>query len=329
MERREASPYSVYSVWGLAAEGWILSLAPLAVWAWHTAALPAARIGGLCPLPDWVWLALLWAGPTWIALRLSATRGRQPPRAPVERAYSCGVRLAVLAGLSVALALTSVLAARHASAGPGPAPLSARLLPALVDALVLAVPLTGVLALAWGGYAAWVTRALVLSRWPALAGPARRRRSRRRPFTSAWQHFQLALQHAPGLAHRFLGYAGRGALWNTGWHLLSPLALVATSGLVLAALRAGVPLTPASVLRIMALSLAGTVLLHVGYALLAAADLALTSSRLQPVPASPTSVTMTPVEQPARQPLPALAAEPAPEQASVRSTAQPDDPAAA
>lgn len=325
MERHGASPSS----WGPAAEGWVLSLAPLAVWTWHTASLPAARMDGLRPLPDWLWLALLWAGPTWIALRLSATGGHRPPIAPVERAYGCGVRLAVLAGLSATLALASALAARYGSAAPGPLPLPARLLPALVDALVLAVPLSGALALAWGGYAAWVTRALVLSRWPALAGPDRRRRSRRRSFASAWQRFRLALQHDPGLAHRFLGHTARGVLWNTGWHLLAPLALVATSGLALAALRSGGPPAPSAVLWIAAFSMGGAVLLHVGYALLAAADLALAGSRPQPAAAAPATVTITPVEQPAGQSLPVLAAEPARDRASVPSSVQPDDPAAA
>lgn len=213
MKRRQATPYSFG---GLAAEGWIVSFVPLAVWVWYTASLPGAPTAGLRPLPDWLWLTVLWAGPTWVALRLSAAGGRQPPSVPVERAYSCGVRLAMLAGIAITLALTSVLTARHASAEPGLAPLPARLLPALVDALVLTVPLSGMLALAWGAHAAWVTRALVLSRWPAPGGAAWQRRSRRRPFTSAWQHFRLALQHDPGLTHRFLGRAGRGVLWNTG-----------------------------------------------------------------------------------------------------------------
>lgn len=327
MKRRGASPSSL---WELAAEGWVLSLAPLAMWAWHAASsLPTALMEGLRPLPDWLWLAVLWAGPTWIALRLSATGERLPLPSPVERAYGCGVRLAVLAGLSATLALAGILAARHASAGPEPVPLPARLLPALVDALVLTVPLSGALALAWGGYAAWVTRALVLSRWPALAAPDRQRGSRRRPFASAWQRCWLALQHDPGLAHRFLGHPGRGVLWNTGWHLLAPLALVATSGLALAALRSGVTLAPSLALGITASSLGGAVLLHVGYALLAAADLALAGSLPQPVPAAPATVTITPMEQSARQSLPALAAEPTRERAGVPSTVQPDDPAAA
>jgi hypothetical protein len=326
MKRRQASPYSF---WGLAAEGWIVSLVPLAVWVWYTASQPGAPIAGLRPLPDWLWLALLWAGPTWIALRMSAGGGRQPPSAPVERSYSCGVRLAMLTGISITLVLTSVLTARHASAEPESALLTARLLPALVDALVLTAPLSGVLALAWGAHAAWVTRALVLSRWPALGRPAWQRRSRRRVFTGAWLHFWLALQHDPGLAHRFLGHAGRGALWNTGWHLLPALALVATSGVALATLRAGALPAPTLVLGFTALSLGATALLHVAYALLAAADFALTGRSPRPVPASSASVTITPVGQPVRQPLPALAVEPSPDETNVSSPAQPSPPAAA
>jgi hypothetical protein len=294
MQRREKP---AGSLWGLAIEGWVFSVAPLVLWAWHTGSPPLRIAVGLWPLPEWIWLAVLWAGPTWIALRVSAVDWSSPPVAPVARAYSCGVRLALLTGMAVGL-VPMLIAAGRSTAGSFAA-VPVWLLPALADALMVAVSVSGVLALLWGSYAAWLARALVLSRWPALAGPPGRHRRVRRAFPSMWQRLCLALRYDPGIAHCLLGHSWRGTLWLSGWHLLPPLTLVGTSGLVLALLRAGIQVTPGVVLWIAAFSLLAALLLHGGYALLTAADLVLGCRERLPVPAPTAPAAIPSVRPPA------------------------------
>jgi hypothetical protein len=245
----------------------------------------------------------------------------------VARACGYGIRLAALLGVSLGVATVAIAGGMQMLAGFLPA--FQQFLLALRAGLLVAVPATGVLALVWGAYTGWMTRAL-LALYPGYAAlaPVRRRSLERAPLRW-WQRLFVSLRDGPGSAHYRTGHLLRGSLWAGGWDALPALLTIGASGFVLAHVRAGATITVESTISTAAAALVAGVIVHIAYTLMAAIDSALLITRAV-TPAQPVrTIKIEPLErQPAAQRAALVSASDGPDP-EMPSTPQPGGPAIA
>jgi hypothetical protein len=245
----------------------------------------------------------------------------------VARAYGYGVRLAALVGASLGLAIVLIAAGWQWRTGLPPA--FPQLVPALRAGLLLALPATGLLALGWGAYTGWMTRAFLLLDPPhAALGLGRARPLERAPLTW-WRRLFVSLRDGPGSAHRRTGHLLRGSLWSSGWHALPALLMAGASGYVLAHLHAGAAITIESTISTAWAAVVAGVVVHLVYMLAAAVDAAWVTPRAI-TPAQPVgTIKIEPLDRQPVTPRAALGAAPDEPDPEMSSTPQPGGPAVA